>query len=403
MKVLIVNTSDTQGGAARAAYRLHRALLIEGIDSKMLVQYKKSDDFTVIGPKTWIQKILGKLRPILERLPTLLYKNRGSTLFSQGWLPFSTIIDSINEINPDVVHLHWIAGGMIRIEDLAKIKSPIVWSLHDMWAFTDGYHYDSAFDIQENGLPEEPKIALQSKVYKRKAKTYQKLDNLTVVGLSQWLNECSKRSKLLGDKNHINLPNLIDIKTFAPFSKAQARTLFNLQTGKKLILFGAIAATSDPRKGYKEISEAMGHVSENYELVVFGSSEPSIPQNFKQKVHYMGYIHDDVTLRLLYSACDVMVVPSLQEAFGQTASESMACGTPVVAFGTSGLLDIVDHKVNGYLAEPFNTFDLGKGIEWVLNAINYDQLCQNARSKVLQEFDSLVVAKKYIKLYRSLL
>ena len=94
-----------------------------------------------------------------------------------------------------------------------------------------------------------------------------------------------------------------------------------------------------------------------------------------------------------------MIVPSLQEAFGQTASEAMACSTPVVAFGATGLLDIVDHKENGYLAKPFESKDLAKGIEWVLNSESYDKLCVNAREKVIKEFDSKVVAKKYIKLY----
>ena len=397
MKILMVNYSDIQGGAARAAYRLHRALLDENIDSQMLVQSKSSDDLTVIGPKTKIEKIVGKLSPILDSLPVWFYKNRGRALFSPSWLPFSSIVYRINKIKPDIVHLHWVAGGMMRIEDLAKIKAPIVWSLHDMWAFTDGYHYDAAFDIQNEGHLEEPKISIQSKIFKRKAKTYKKLNHLTVIGLSNWLNNCSKHSKLLGDKPHIYLPNPINTVTFAPFDKIQARALFNLPARKKLILFGG--AISDPRKGYKELSEALVHVSTDYELVVFGSSKLEVPKEFKQITHYLGYLHDDVSLRLLYSAADVMIVPSLKEAFGQTACESLACGTPVVAFGTTGLLDIVDHQQNGYLAKPFDTSDLAKGVEWVINTPNYNQLCQNARNKVLRKFDSRVLASKYIDLY----
>ena len=98
-----------------------------------------------------------------------------------------------------------------------------------------------------------------------------------------------------------------------------------------------------------------------------------------------------------------MVVPSLQEAFCQTASEAMACATPVVAFATSGLLSIVDHKNNGYLAKPFDPLDLAVGIEWVLQNPQYDVLCSKAREKVLEKFDSQLVAKKYISLYHSLI
>ena len=140
MKVLIVNTSDIEGGAARAAYRLHKALLTEGVDSQMLVQSKSSDDFTVLGPQTKFQKAMGKLRPTLDSIPVRRYPERTKTLFSPSWVPFAGLVDKINAINPDVVHLHWIAGGMMRIEDLAKINAPIVWSLHDNWAFTGGCH-----------------------------------------------------------------------------------------------------------------------------------------------------------------------------------------------------------------------------------------------------------------------
>lgn len=399
MRILIVNTSDIQGGAARAAYRLHLALLRESVDSQMLVQSKLSDDFTVIGPQNKFQKVISKLRKTLDSIPVYRYKNCLNTLFSPSWLPFSSIVDRINEIKPDVVHLHWIAGGMMRIEDIAMIKAPIVWSLHDMWAFTDGYHYDTAFDIQNNGLPEEPKISIQQNIFKRKVKTYNKLNCLTVIGLSRWLNNCSKQSILLGDKPHINLPNPIDTLTFAPFEKKQARALFNLPADKKLILFGGMGATSDPRKGFKELSEALSHISEEYELVVFGSSQPQIPQGFKQNTHYLGHLHDDMTLRVLYSSADVMIVPSLQENLSNAIMESLACGTPVVGFAIGGNSDLIDQQKNGYLAHPFDTLDLARGIEWVLKAPNYEELSQNAREKVLREFDSKLVAKKYIALY----
>jgi len=126
MRILIVNTSDIQGGAARAAYRLHKSLLAQNINNQMLVQSKSSDDFTVISTSTKVQKAIAKLRPTLDSLPTNLYKNKTKTPFNISWLPFSNIVDKINEINPDIVHLHWICGGMMTIEDIARIKAPIV-------------------------------------------------------------------------------------------------------------------------------------------------------------------------------------------------------------------------------------------------------------------------------------
>jgi glycosyltransferase involved in cell wall biosynthesis len=138
-------------------------------------------------------------------------------------------------------------------------------------------------------------------------------------------------------------------------------------------------------------------------LVVFGGSKPEIQQDFKLKAHYLGQLHDDVTLRALYSAADVMVAPSLQENLSNAVMESLACGTPVVSFDIGGNGDMVEHQRNGYLAKPYDTSDLATGIEWILNAKNYQELSTKARGKVLSEFDSDVVAKQYIQLYESVL
>jgi glycosyltransferase involved in cell wall biosynthesis len=406
MKVLIVNTYDTQGGAARAAYRLHKALLGQNIDSQMLVQSKSSDDFTVITKTSKLRKSLNKLRPTIDSLPVRFYKGRTKTLFSPSWFGFGNIVDKINEINPDIVHLHWICDGMMTFKDIARIKAPIVWSLHDMWAFTGGCHYDEecgSYQEQCGTCPVLDSNKLQDlsrKVWLRKQAAFSKITNLNIIGLSRWLADCAKQSSLFKGTPVFHLPNPIDTSTFAPFDKQQARALLNLPQDKNLVLFGAMEVISDPRKGFKELAEALTQVdADNAELVVFGSSQPKTSQDFKQKVHYLGRLHDDVSLRGLYSAADVMVVPSRQEAFGQTASESMACGTPVVAFGATGLLDIVDHQQNGYLAKPIDTQDLANGINWVLDHPNPEQLAQAARKKVLREFDSQVVAKKYIDLY----
>ena len=409
MKILIVNESDSKGGAARAAYRLHKSLLTQNIDSQMLVQNKESDDYTVAGPVTKIQRAINKMRPTLDELPVSFYKNRTKTIFSPSWLPFSNIVKKINEIDPDIVHFHWVCGGMIKIEDIVRIKAPIVWSLHDNWVFTGGCHIMWDCKKYQDTCGACPRLDstkendLSRQIFNRKQKTFSKIENITIVGLSKWLNRCSANSTLLKDKKHINLANPIDTTIFKPFNKEKSRGLWNLPKDKKLVLFGAMT-TSDINKGFNELSDALHKIKgEEIELVIFGSSEPKESQNFGFKTHYLGYLHDDVSLVTLYSAVDVMLVPSLQEAFGQTASESMACGTPVVAFGHTGLLDIVDNKINGYLAKPFDSDDLAEGIEWVLNNEKYNDLCQNARKKVLREFDSKVVAQKYIKLYKDIL
>lgn len=406
MKILIVNTSDINGGAARAAYRLHKALLAQNVDSQMLVQTKTSDDSTVLTAISTVQKSINRFRPFLDSVPVRFYPQRTQTLFSPSWLPYSTIVDKINEINPDIVHLHWINGGMMPIEDLLRIKAPIVWSLHDMWPFTGGCHYDEHCGRYRESCGNCPVLGsnstndLSRKVWERKEKVFSQLPNMTIVGLSRWITESAKKSSLFRDKKIITLPNPIDTTVFAPQNKRTAREIWNLPQDKKLILFGAMNATTDPRKGFHELKKAL-HLLDgnNIELVVFGSEKPTEHSSFNFTIHYVGNIHDDERLATLYSAADVMIVPSLQENLSNAIMESLACGTPVVAFDIGGNSDMIEHKINGYLANPYNTTDLANGIQWVLDAKNYDELCHNSREKVVQKFDRTQVVTSYIDLY----
>jgi len=412
MKVLIVNTYDIRGGAARAAYRLHQSLLDAGVDSWMLVQSKLSDDERVIAllQNDACHTCTRVGRSLLDALPSKLYLNKTETLFSPARLPFGGVLEAIEEIDPDIVHLHWICGGMIRIEDLEKIHKPIVWSLHDMWAFTGGCHYDEGCGKYQSHCSACPVLGsknekdLSHSIFARKQKTFSKMENLTIVGLSRWLAECARQSTLLKNKRVVNLPNPIDTTAFIPFDKAEARKRLNLPGDKKLILFGAMSATSDPRKGYRELVKALDQLPQNddIELVVFGSSGPKNETRNGFLTHYLGHI-DEESLHLLYCAADVMVVPSLQENLSNAIMESLACGTPVVGFDIGGNGDLIDHKKNGYLAEPYSPADLAEGIRWVINSPLYQDLSKNAREKVLRCFDSKVVAEKYIELYQSIL
>jgi len=409
MKILIVNTYDTYGGAAKAAHRLHSGLLEYGIDSSMLVQMKKSDEYKIIGPSSNFQKALAFFKPVLDKIPTFFYKKRDKTYFSPAWIPSKNVINEINKIKPDIVHLHWINDGMIKIEDLAKINAPIIWSLHDMWAFTGGCHYDKECGGYKTNcgnckiLHSDKKNDLSAKIFMRKRKTYSKITNLTVVGLSRWLADDAKKSLLFKTNNIVNLPNPINTEIFKPMDKMVARKVLNLPQHKKLVFFGAVNAKNDPRKGFKELTEAIQKLKiDNIELVVFGSSLPENPMNFGFKTHYLGHLHDDISLVTLYSSADVIVVPSLQENLSNVIIESLACGLPVVAFHIGGNQDMIAHKTNGYLAKPFDITDLAYGIEWILKNKTYKDLSQNARNCILKKFSYDAVIPKYIKLYKTI-
>jgi glycosyltransferase involved in cell wall biosynthesis len=409
MRVLHLSTSDMDGGGARAAYRLHEGLKSKNIDSSMLVRAKSSTDKSVLIERS----LITKFGPPLSGLPLKFYR-KSSEMFSSQYF-FDVIAQRANKINPDIIHLHWICNGFIKIETLAKLKKPLVWTLHDMWPFTGGCHYTNECSGYKMNCGACPQLAskssrdLSSWTLARKLNTWKNLAPV-IVSPSTWLAKEAQESKLFKDYRIEIIPHGLDLSKYKPVDKEFARNLLNLPQDKKLILFGASSgATGHARKGFhllKSALEKLNHIDleENLELVVFGASsaEQSLDLGFKS--HYLGSFQDDISLALIYSAADVMVVPSTQEAFGQTASEALACGTPVVAFASTGLQDIVDHKVDGYLATPFEIDDLAEGIAWVLNEEEkYLKLQFQARQKAESNFSLSLQASRYLSIYESLI
>ncbi|MBM2838490.1 MAG: glycosyl transferase group 1 [Deltaproteobacteria bacterium] len=413
MKVLHLNTFDSGGGAAIAARRLNRGLHDIGVDSTMLVQLKTGDDRSVSGaPPIW-RKGLAMSRPFLDDIPLLLYPERKKITFSPATLPDRVFV-RVREYDPDIVHLHWIAAGFVKIESLKKLKRPIIWTLHDSWAFTGGCHIPFDCTRYRDMCGACPTLGstrendLSRKIWQRKIKAWKGL-NLTVVTPSRWLADCARSSSLFNNVRIEVIPNGLDIQIFKPIDKKMARNILSLPQDKKLILFGAIDSTSDKNKGFHLLSPALQILSETgwrdrAELIVFGSHEPENSTDFKMKVRYLGKLNDEISLAILYSAADLFVLPSIQESFGQTASEAMACGTPVVAFGSTGPLDIVNHQQNGYLAEPYEPDDLARGIAWAMeDGERWKALSMRAREKAEKEFELTLVARRYRKLYEEIL
>ncbi|BAZ48267.1 group 1 glycosyl transferase [Nostoc sp. NIES-4103] len=403
--------AEAAAGDAHAAYRLHQGLLRLGINSRMLVQDKKIDDATVIGYPNKLGPIISKVRPYLDALPLKVYghSKQNPIYMRLQWLP-SNISSQIANLNPDIINLFWICDGFVPIEALAKFNKPIVWTFQDMWAFTGGCCYSKGCDRYTKSCGNCPILGsnqasdLSNWVWKRKAKAWQNL-KLTIVTCSNWLAECTKSSSLLQNQQIKVIPNGLDVDIYKPIERQTARNLLNLPQNKQLVLFGAINATGNKRKGFHLLQAALQKLSnsewkDKIELIVFGASQPKNPVDFDFKIHYQGKISDENKLVILYCAADVMIVPSIEEAFGQTASESLACGTPVVSFDSTGLKDVVDHQKNGYRAKCFSDDDLANGIIWVLeNKQRHEKLCDRAREKAKQEFSLEVVTRSYLSVY----
>jgi glycosyltransferase involved in cell wall biosynthesis len=388
VKVLHVNTFDNAGGAARAMHRLMKALQSEGVDAKMLVARQELDDPTVLGPKGTISKGIAVARHMVDQMPLRKYRKRDG-YFSPAWLP-DKVAQRIEAEAPDVVHLGWLAAGFMRIESMARIQRPTVYSLHDMWAFTGGCHVTGECERFMSGCGDCPILKsgrgkdLSSRVFNRKMAAWRDWKPV-VAAPSRWIAETARKSPLFAEREIRIIPWCLNLKTFKPVSKPQARELLGLPMDRKVVLFGAMSATSDPNKGYDLLLEALGRMqSKDVTLAVFGASHDPNAGRLPFPTQFLGRLHDDVSLRLAYSAADVMAVPSRQESFGQSASEAMSCGTPVVAFGATGLLDVVGHQTSGYLAQPYDPADFAKGMDWVLAADA--RLSENARREAEERF-----------------
>jgi glycosyltransferase involved in cell wall biosynthesis len=414
LKILILSARDLRGGAARAAYRLHQGLLTASVDSKMLVQNKLSDCATVIAPKSKIKRGIAAIKPALDQLPLSLYRHRDRSIniYSSQWLP-NNIVEQIEQINPDVINLHWVNGGFVPIEALRKLQQPLVWTLHDMWAFTGGCHYSGTCDRYLESCGACPQLGskrdwdLSQWNWRRKAKAWQDL-NLTIVTPSQWLASCAKSSSLLQNFPIKVIGNGIDPQLYQTHDPLIARKIFNLPTDKKILLFGALNSTQDQRKGFALLLSALEHLKSSrqaaqIELVIFGASRPSQPLNFGFKTHYIGQLSDDVALSLLYATADVFVAPSIQDNLPNTVLEALFCGTPCAAFNIGGMPDLIEHQHNGYLAQSEEPQDLAQGIDWILaDEVRHQQLKINSRAKAIAHFNLEQQTQRYLRVFTEL-
>ncbi|HEN3469059.1 TPA: glycosyltransferase [Yersinia enterocolitica] len=408
MRILHICYSDLDGGAARAAYRLHRAQRKIGLDSKMLVVYKMSDD-----PHVFAVSKLTKLRiKILNFISVQLLKlqresnntHRSLNIFPSG------IMKYIKNICPDVINLHWVGGEMLSIGEISHIKLPLVWTLHDMWVFSGCKHYDNtlseSYKTGYSKLNRESDFAgldIDRIIYKYKYH-YLKPKPIHFISPSRWLGECIKSSTLFQEHSVAVISNCIDHQVYRPIDKKIAREILNLPINRKLLLFGAMSSTSDPRKGYALLKNALLKLKEEnkadkVELIIFGASGENGNERLEFPIHYMGRVYDDTTLCLLYSAADLFIAPSLQDNLPNTIVESLACGTPCIAFDIGGMPDLILSTEYGHLVNPVNATSLYETI--------LEQLSINRNSNILSTLSASsrseeVVASKYNDIYKSI-
>jgi glycosyltransferase involved in cell wall biosynthesis len=411
MKILQLTMHDNSG-AGKAALRLHQGLIKDKINSIVIVSHKLTDISNVILPNSNSRVCKFIESSIIRKFTDRLSVSKDNT-FSINISP-SFLDKDIKEMKPDLVNLHWVGWEFLQIEYLKKINVPLVWTLHDMWAFTGGCHYSGECDLYTKNCGTCPQLNsskeqdLSRWVWQRKFNSWKDL-NLTIVTPSKWLAECVKCSSLCQDMRIEIIPNGLNAQKYQPIDKRQARGLLGIPVDVQIILFGAVSATSAPRKGFHFLKLALQKLCQDLtlepiELAIFGSSQPINPPDLGFKTNYLGKLNDDITLALVYAAADVFVAPSVEDNLPNTVMESLACGTPCVSFQIGGMSEMIEHERNGYLAKPFDIDDLSHGIAWVLaDRERHQKLSDRARKKVESEFDSKLQTHRYATLYQKLI
>jgi glycosyltransferase involved in cell wall biosynthesis len=406
MKVGLISSSDIGGGAPRATYRLFQKLNQQGIDASLVVQRQQILESKIIP----IHRIMGfetsRIRTILDRLPAIFFDPIKRPCILPNWVP-DHLPQIADRYQFDVINIHLVDCGFMRVETLAKFGRPLVWTLHDMWAFTGGCSYSNGCSRYEGHCGSCPKLGgkhrdLSLKIWTRKRDAWKDL-NLTVVTPSQWMKTCAQKSSLLRGHPVECVPNGIDTGIFYPEGMEFARQKLDLPARARIILFGATSAESDPRKGFDLLVAALSRLPSQIGGVpilaaVFGNRGPVSISGLKIPILSFGVINDDVHLRALFSAADVFAAPSREDNLPNTVIESLACGTPVVAFNIGGMPDMIDHERTGHLVKPFETSAFAFSLSAEMSGTNPGRRA-GCRQAVLDKFSIDRQAVAYRQVY----
>jgi glycosyltransferase involved in cell wall biosynthesis len=379
----------------------------------MLVHEKLGDDDLICtcGPQRYGR--FYEMKRILNRLRWSKFSSASNNYFNRAEDSWG-FAERLTSGSYDLVHLHWLGSNTLTVEEIGRLRQPVVWTLHDMWAFCGAEHYVSddtearfrhGYD-PANRDPGESGPDMNRWVWTRKLRSWRR--PMTIVCPSQWLANCARESVLFKDWPVVSIPNPIDVDLWQPIQKNAARARLGLANDKRIILFGSSTGESDPRKGADLLHEALHVLSsrglKGIQLVVFGQETPRQKDPMPYPVTYLGHLKEDARIIDAYNSADVMLVPSRQDNLPQTAVEAHACGVPVVAFKVGGLPDIVSHLASGFLARPFEPNDLADGIEWVFeDESRREALGKTAREFAVQNFSESIIAKAYSDLYEQIL
>lgn len=407
MKIVHLSNSDGVAGSGIAARRIVAAQRRAKLDSELWVRNKTTELDFVYGSEGGLAKIKTLIRPKTMLPLQKISQNTSEALTSFAMLP-SQFHKSINKKTLDVVNLHWVQHEMLSLSDIAKFKAPIVWTMHDMWLACGSEHLlnEENFFLRyaNSSAPKLGQVSLLNLItWYRKTKVISK--DSPIVCPSRWMKKIASESQLLNRNPIVVIPNSISTDFWKPIDKSLARELLGLPRTAKIIGYGCAGSAALPYKGGDLLKESLRKMNSRYQkrdvfLATFGPGGGKFFANTDIRSHHFGQMNDPLSLRVFYSAIDVLAVPSRLDNLPNCGVEAISCGTPVVGFTVGGMVDIVDHAQNGFLAKPYDTTGLAHYLERALDSA--DEMSLACLDKAKRVFSEDVVAKKYNELYQSL-
>ncbi len=397
-KVNVVSFSFSKGGAAIAARKFTELL------SRVYIVNTISQDDS--DKSQFIKRILSWGLGFLQ-----FHKNK--TKHSLNLFSYKPVIDAFGHKDDELFHLHWFNNDTVSIFDLDKIPQGSIVTMHDEWLYCGSEHYydpgstikpafSCGYSFFSNG---SFGFGWRYIVWKTKLAKLKDRHDIIYTVPSNWMLERAKSSLILKNAKIFLLPNPIDVNVFHPKNNHdKIRSDLGFKNDDFVICFGAIGGKKNPLKGSGILECALEAVAERLKCegkaircVVFGQSGKERNMHGFQ-TSYAGHIRDQNVLADLFCASDCVVIPSIVESFGQVAAESMACGTPVVAFRTSGLTDIIIDGVNGLFAEPFEPTSLADKLIQLasLSGEEKNNYALRARKHIKDNFSYEVISQKYL-------
>lgn len=413
MKIVHISSTD-QGGAAASCIRLHVALLEAGVDSNLITISKRKSGipqhftFSAHRPAHIVHRLMIRLK---LRLPAYLKRQKALENKVAGYEHFSfpesefDLHKSELIAQADIVNLHWTAGFLDYKTFFREVKKNIVWTLHDMNAFTAGCHYASGCEKYTGTCDVCPQLRgtvqphLTRKLLRIKKKNIKNV-NLTIVTPSQWLKQCSQKSSLFKHKSVFVIPYSLNLEVFKPVSKKEARERLALPPEKKIILFVS-HSIGNKRKGFDILLECFSKFKAEEDVILLSAGNGGLDKKFNNHIA-LGEINSEEEMKWAYNAADVFVLPSLEDNLPNVALESIACGVPVIAFDTGGLPDIIKNGINGLLSKEINANALAQTISYFFkHSSTFDS--KKIRKDAEERYNNKLQADAYSLLYQHLL